>query len=145
MGAAIAAFVAAGGRLLDTAINYGNHGVVRAALEKLPPETRAEMLVVSKLATYNLGYANAIRAIEQMQKELRVATVDVVLIHHPLGSGRDADTWRALAEAKAAGGVRRIGVCNMRRMDIEALAARRVRWPTRRHGLPHIPPRQSPP
>ena len=129
MGAAIAAFAAAGGRMLDTAINYRNHGVVRAALKKLPLETRAEMVVVSKLAKYNLGYNNALRAVKQLQMELGMAVLDIVLIHHPLGAGRDVDTWRALAEAKAAGSVRRIGVCNMRRADIEALAVQRVRRP----------------
>ena len=124
MQTALQAFLRLGGRLIDTAISYANHAVVAAALatSSVP---RSELTILSKLDRASAsGYDAAMAAIRKTMRELRLEYLDVMLIHHPKGSGATADieTWRALADARRAGLVRRIGVSNMRLSDMARLS-----------------------
>lgn len=123
MPGAIDAFLALGGRLLDTAIHYGNHDVVRAALAA-PRVRRSAVYLVSKLGKAEMGYRQAVAAIERTLHELGVQQLDLMLIHHPVGGGAviDRETWRALVEAKAAGKCRHIGLSNINRRGLEHLS-----------------------
>ena len=56
------------------------------------------------------GYAGAKKAIEVSRKKLGVDSIDLYLIHQPMGDYIGA--YRAMEEACAAGKLRAIGVCN---------------------------------
>ena len=119
---AILAFLRAGGRLLDTAIHYGNHDAVRRAIvaSGIP---RRELFIVTKLGRSNVGYEPAAAGAALVCKELGTAP-DLLLYHHPDGGGsvKDRETWRAMQKAKEAGKCRHIGVSNMGLSDTISLA-----------------------
>ena len=99
----------AGYRLIDTAASYGNEAAIGAALRGsgLP---RAELFLTTKLWVQDASYAGAKKAIEVSRKKLGVDSIDLYLIHQPMGDYIGA--YRAMEEACAAGKLRAIGVCN---------------------------------
>ena len=101
--------IAAGYRLIDTAAAYGNEEAVGRAIAKcgLP---REELFLTTKLWVQDASYAGAKKAIEVSRKKLGVDSIDLYLIHQPMGDYIGA--YRAMEEACAAGKLRAIGVCN---------------------------------
>ena len=99
----------AGYRLIDTAASYGNEAAIGAALRGsgLP---REELFLTTKLWVQDASYAGAKKAIEVSRKKLGVDSIDLYLIHQPMGDYIGA--YRAMEEACAAGKLRAIGVCN---------------------------------
>lgn len=99
----------AGYRLIDTAASYGNEAAIGAALRGsgLP---RAELFLTTKLWVQDASYAGTKKAIEVSRKKLGVDSIDLYLIHQPMGDYIGA--YRAMEEACAAGKLRAIGVCN---------------------------------
>lgn len=67
--------------------------------------------LVSKVNNPDHGYQEALRAIERSRVNLGVESIDLMLIHSPLG-GRLLETWDALLEARKRGWVAQIGVSN---------------------------------
>ena len=120
----ILSFLQAGGRLIDTALHYQNHEVVRRALSDAQARVnRRDIFVVSKLGSANSGYARGKVGIAQAVKELGGA-VDLMLIHHPEvgNTATNQGSWRALNEAKKLGSCRYIGVSNMGLADVVKLS-----------------------
>ncbi|MGT2426198.1 aldo/keto reductase [Amnibacterium kyonggiense] len=104
--------VDAGYRLLDTAFNYDNEGVVgRAILESGVP--REEFVYSTKLPGRYHRHDLARKAIEESLYRSGLDRLDLVLIHWPNPS-RDlyVEAWRALVEARQDGLVAAIGVSN---------------------------------
>ena len=101
--------IAAGYRLIDTAAAYGNEEAVGRAIAKCGVP-REELFLTTKLWVQDASYAGAKQAIEVSRKKLGVDSIDLYLIHQPMGDYIGA--YRAMEEACAAGKLRAIGVCN---------------------------------
>jgi diketogulonate reductase-like aldo/keto reductase len=102
----------AGYRLLDTAFNYDNEGVVgRAIAESGVP--RESFVYSTKLPGRYHRHDLARKAIEESLFRSGLDRLDLVLIHWPNPRrGLYAEAWRALVEARADGLVSMIGVSN---------------------------------
>ena len=101
--------IAAGYRLIDTAAACGNEEAVGRAIAKCGVP-REELFLTTKLWVQDASYAGAKKAIEVSRKKLGVDSIDLYLIHQPMGDYIGA--YRAMEEACAAGKLRAIGVCN---------------------------------
>jgi 2,5-diketo-D-gluconate reductase A len=104
--------IAAGYRLLDTALNYGNEAEVgRAVRESGVP--RGELFVTTKLPGRHHGFAEAKASLAESLDNLGLDYVDLYLIHWPLPrQDRYLDSWKAMIELREAGLARSIGVSN---------------------------------
>jgi len=98
-----------GYRLFDTAASYGNEGAVGNALKRsgLP---REEIFITTKVWINDAGYDKTLRAFERSMKRLQIDTLDLYLIHQPIGDV--FGTWRAMEELYRDGRIRAIGVSN---------------------------------
>ena len=92
---AVSDALSAGYRLLDTASSYGNEEAVGNAIKRsgLP---REEIFVTTKLWITDAGYDKTRRAFERSMKRLQLDTLDLYLIHQPIGDVYGA--WRAMEE-----------------------------------------------
>lgn len=109
---AIASALAAGYRLLDSAVNYRNEEEVGEALRRsgVPREqVRIQTKVPGRFHAEDL----ALQSLRDSAGRLGVEQIDVALIHWP-NPGRDLypEAWRALVRAQSEGLVRTIGVSN---------------------------------
>jgi diketogulonate reductase-like aldo/keto reductase len=98
-----------GYRLFDTAASYGNEEAVGNAIKRsgLP---REEIFLTTKVWISDAGYDKTRRAFERSMKRLQVDTLDLYLIHQPIGDVFGA--WRAMEELYREGRIRAIGVSN---------------------------------
>jgi len=110
---AIATALEVGFRHLDTAQSYGTEEVIGRVL-RASRLKRDDVFLTTKIADANLGKNRFMPSLRQSLDRLGADHVDLLLIHWP--SHRDAvplaDYLAALAEAKADGLARRIGVSN---------------------------------
>ena len=110
---AIVKAIEIGYRHIDTAQTYDTERQVGAAIRRsgLP---RLDFFVTTKVADFNLGKTKFMPSVEKRLEAIGVERVDLLLIHWP--SHRDEvpfeDYVLALAEAKARGHARLIGVSN---------------------------------
>lgn len=104
--------IAAGYRLLDTALNYRNESEVgRAILESGMP--RRELFVTTKLPGRHHGYDETTASLSESLGNLGLDYVDLYLIHWPLPrQDRYVESWKAMIDAREAGLARSIGVSN---------------------------------
>lgn len=131
-----------GGRLIDTAQMYANRADIGRALtkSKLP---RKYIWITDKIkfaptarcrVAHSFGHhlecdrvvqsrEDAIRAVEESLVQLNTTYVDLMLVHHQHDKTADerVAVWRGLIDARTQGWVRRIGVSNFRREQIDAL------------------------
>jgi 2,5-diketo-D-gluconate reductase A len=117
--------LAAGYRHIDTAEMYGNERGVGEAIRS-SGIARDEVFVTSKLNNNVHRPDDARAAFERTLDELDFEHVDLFLIHWPLPTRYDGDfvsTWQTLAEFKADGRARSIGVSNFQVAHLERLAA----------------------
>lgn len=134
------AFLRLGGGLIDTASMYGNYreiGQAVAEARRSDGVDRSRVWIVSKVNTnrHMKGFVNtaagAERSVTEALSQLKLDTLDAMLIHLPweLTPDEQLAVWRGLIAAKAAGRVRHIGVSNFNRPQIESLAAASGVWP----------------
>lgn len=111
----------AGYRHIDTAKMYDNEGYVGKGIKKsgIP---REEIFITTKLASYDHGYDNTLKAIDSSLKILGLDYVDLHLVHWPV-SGRRVETWKAMEKILKDGKARAIGVSNFTEYHIEELLA----------------------
>jgi len=113
-----------GYRLIDSATNYENEGVVGKAVRDFLSESgvsRDEVTVQSKLAGRHHDYDSALAAGYESVTRLGLERLDVLLIHWPNPiTNKYREAWRALVELQERGLVRSIGVSNF---NAEHLAA----------------------
>jgi 2,5-diketo-D-gluconate reductase A len=101
--------LAAGYRSLDTAAAYQNEEAVgRAIADSGIP--RDELFVTTKLWIQMPGEENARRAFAASLQKLGLDSIDLYLIHQPLGDYYSA--WRAMQELNRDGLAKAIGVAN---------------------------------
>jgi diketogulonate reductase-like aldo/keto reductase len=99
-----------GYRHIDTAQLYGNEREVGEGVRA--SGRRAEVFVVTKIEPNNLAPAALERSTKESLTHLRLAEIDLLLIHWPNKSVPLAETIGALCKVKAMGLTRHIGVSN---------------------------------
>ena len=102
-----------GYRAIDTAQIYGNEAQVGQAIAE-SGVARDELFITTKIWVDNYSRAKLIPSLQESLKKLRTEQVDLTLIHWPApGNGVALEKFMtALAEAKAQGLTRQIGISN---------------------------------
>ena len=114
-----------GYRLVDTAQIYGNEAEVGQAIAE-SGVPRSELFITTKIWTAHYGKDQLIPSLKDSLAKLRTDHVDLTLIHWPSPNNAVpvAEFMGALAEAKAQGLTRQIGVSNFNiALMKEAIAA----------------------
>lgn len=114
-----------GYRAVDTAQIYGNEAEVGQAIAE-SGVARSDLFVTTKIWTDNYSRAKLIPSLQDSLKKLRTDYVDLTLIHWPApGNGVELPEFmEALAEAKAQGLTRQIGISNFNiELTRQAIAA----------------------
>ncbi|MBO9536202.1 2,5-didehydrogluconate reductase DkgB [Herbaspirillum sp.] len=114
-----------GYRAVDTAQIYGNEAEVGQAIAESGVQ-RSELFVTTKIWTENYARTKLVASLRDSLQKLRTDYVDLTLIHWPApGNGVElAEYMEALAEAKALGLTRQIGVSNFNiELTKQAIAA----------------------
>lgn len=122
--AAVERAIAAGYRLLDSACNYENEGIVGAAVRASDRHgvPRQALIVTSKLPGRHHEHDAALATIEESVARAGLDRIDLYLIHWPNPQrDRYVEAWQALIEAKERGLVGAIGVCNFLPEHLERL------------------------
>ncbi|MEU8301597.1 aldo/keto reductase [Micromonospora sp. NPDC048909] len=120
--AAIGQAIAAGYRLIDSAVNYENEGAVGRAARSA--EARDELVVTSKLPGRHHRYDEALTTIEESVFRTGLDQIDLYLIHWPNPRvDLYVQAWRALIEARERGLVKHIGLSNFLPEHIDRLVA----------------------
>jgi 2,5-diketo-D-gluconate reductase B len=102
-----------GYRAVDTAQIYGNEAEVGQAIAE-SGVPRSELFVTTKIWTTHYARSQLVPSLRESLDKLRTDHVDLTLIHWPApGNGVElAEYMEALAEAKALGLTRQIGISN---------------------------------
>jgi 2,5-diketo-D-gluconate reductase B len=114
-----------GYRAVDTAQIYGNEAEVGQAIAESGVK-RSELFVTTKIWTANYAKAKLLPSLRESLEKLRTDYVDLTLIHWPApGNGVGLPEYmEALAEAKALGLTRQIGISNFNiELTRQAIAA----------------------
>ena len=104
-----------GYRHIDTAERYNNEAAVGEGLQhglRAAGLQRDDIFVTTKVYQDKLAPADFQRSFDQSLEKLKLAFVDLLLIHWPNPSVPLADTLGALCEAKRDGRARHVGVAN---------------------------------
>ncbi|MGJ3353401.1 aldo/keto reductase [Providencia sp. Je.9.19] len=110
-----------GYRLIDTAFNYENEGIVGKAI-KNSSVPRDKITVTSKLPGRHQQYKNALQTVQESISRMGLDYIDIYLIHWPNPKqGKFIEAWQALIDAQKSGLIRSIGVCNFLPEHIDAL------------------------
>ncbi len=135
---AVKGALAAGYRLIDTAMIYQNEaGVGRAIRGSGIP--REEIFVTTKLWNTDQGYESGLRAIDVSLKKLGLTYVDLYLVHWPTASdvreggasiNKREETWKAMEEIYRSGKVKAIGVSNYTIRHLEEMKKYATIFPT---------------
>ena len=124
---AIVSALAAGYRLLDTAVNYENETEVGEALRRWldsSGSTRDQIRVTSKIPGRHHAYDQAIASTKESLQRLGLDHLDLHLIHWPNPS-RDlyVEAWQALVDLQKQGLVTSIGVSNFTEAHLRRIIA----------------------
>ena len=96
----ILAAIQSGYRLIDSATNYDNEGIVGEAIRRsgIP---RSEFFITSKLPGKYHGYEDALMAVQESLARMGLDYFDLFIIHWPLPK-RDkyVEAWQALVTAQ---------------------------------------------
>ncbi|KAA8456898.1 aldo/keto reductase [Weissella paramesenteroides] len=108
----ILAAIKSGYRLIDSATNYDNEGVVGKAIRH-SGVPRSEFFITSKLPGKYHDYESARDAIQESLARMGIDYFDLFIIHWPLPKrGLYVEAWQALVDAQKQGLIRSIGVSN---------------------------------
>ena len=121
--AAVISAIEKGYRLIDSAFNYENEGVVGTAVRTCGVP-REELIITSKLpGRHHMGLL-VVPTIEETVARMGLDHIDLYLIHWPNPSQElYVDAWKGMIEAKEAGIVKHIGVSNFLPDHIEKIEA----------------------
>lgn len=113
---AIRSALDSGYRLIDSAVNYENEGVVGRAVRDFMAESgtpREDLTIQTKLAGRHHDYDRALEAGYESLSRMGLDRIDVFLIHWPNPmTAKYKDAWRALVELRERGVTRSVGVSN---------------------------------
>ena len=107
----VAAAIACGYRMIDTARKYGTEAEVGEGI-RASGIKRSELWVTTKVTELDAREADFLKSAETSLKTLGLDYVDLLLVHWPQPKVPFAETLGALAKAKRAGLARHIGVSN---------------------------------
>lgn len=107
--------------LIDTAEMYGE-GETETLVGEAIAERRDDVFLVSKVYPYNAGRSGVAEACERSLRRLRTDRLDLYLLHWR-GSVPLAETVEGFEALRRAGKIRRWGVSNFDRADMEELLA----------------------
>lgn len=117
----------AGYRHIDTAAVYGNEGSVGDGIKR-SGVAREDIFLTTKLWNDAHSYEGAKKAIDESLEKLQVEYLDLYLIHWPnplairdAWEEGNAQAWKAMEEAVAAGKIKSIGVSNFHKHHLDAL------------------------
>lgn len=114
------AWLAAGGRGIDTAFSYHNQQQVGAAV-RTSGLARSEIFITTKIPCGEGTAEGATKSIHDDLSQLGLPSVDLMLIHFPCRrTDQTKAVWGALQKAHAAGLTRAIGVSNFEKADLDA-------------------------
>ena len=121
---AVAAAIATGYRLIDTAAAYSNEREVGEGIRRSGID-RSELFIETKVWISDYGFDATLHAFDKSVRKLGVAQLDLLLLHQPLPSAfdRTLEAYRALETLLADGRVRAIGVSNFMPEHLERLLA----------------------
>ncbi|MBB3119025.1 2,5-didehydrogluconate reductase DkgB [Pseudoduganella violacea] len=114
-----------GYRAIDTAQIYGNEAEVGAAIAASGVR-REDLFLTTKIWVDNYSPEKLVPSLKESLAKLRTDYIDLTLIHWPApGNGVEVETFmKALAEAKAQGLTRQIGISNFNiELTKQAIAA----------------------
>jgi diketogulonate reductase-like aldo/keto reductase len=119
---AVAAALATGYRLIDTAAAYQNEAQVGEGI-RLSGLPRDAIFVETKLWMSDYGYDQALHGFDRSMRKLGLDTLDLYLLHWPMPSQfeRTVEAWRAAERLLAEGRTRAIGQMNHRYLGRSAL------------------------
>lgn len=110
-----------GYRLIDSAFNYENEGIVGKAVRN-SSVARDQITVASKLPGRHHTYQEALDTIQESVARFGLDYIDLYLIHWPNPKqGQYVEAWQALIDAQKNGLVRSIGVSNFLPEHIDRL------------------------
>lgn len=113
--------ISSGYRIIDSAFNYENEGIVGRAIRN-SSVPREEITVTSKLPGRHHEYDAALRTIEESVARMGLEYIDLYLIHWPNPKeDKYVEAWKALVDAQKTGLVRSIGVSNFLPEHIDRL------------------------
>lgn len=121
----VATALDAGYRLIDTAQEYQNEGLVRVGIERSEVDTE-DVFVATKLSTDNLGYDDVIDTAHESAARLGVETIDLLYVHWPLNTYDPDETIGALNQLFTEGLVERVGLSNFRPDQLDEARRRLV-------------------
>jgi 2,5-diketo-D-gluconate reductase B len=107
----VLAALRAGYRHIDTARKYGTEDAVGEAIRR-SGVPRGELFITTKVSHENLRSKDFAHSVEQSLAALKLAHVDLLLVHWPNPDIAPEEYMPALAEAKREGQARHIGVAN---------------------------------
>lgn len=114
----VAAAIANGYRMIDTAEAYGNEETVGNGIRKSEID-RKELFLITKVNFKS--YENTGKVIEQSLTNLQTDYIDLLLLHWPFANYYSA--WRELEKAYSDGKIRAIGVSNFEPSQLVDLIA----------------------
>lgn len=117
--ATVEAALAAGYRMIDTAVDYGSQEGIGEAIGN-SGLGRHEIYVVTKIEEDD----DAVEGVRRDLSELQLEYADLTLIHRPPPEGPGETLWRGLIQAQEEGLVRDIGVSNYSADMVDELADR---------------------
>ncbi|HNR83519.1 aldo/keto reductase [Ottowia sp.] len=120
---AVAAAIASGYRLIDTAAAYYNEREVGKGI-KCSGIAREQLFITTKLWMSDYGYDRTLHAFDVSLRKLGLDYLDLYLLHWPVPTDFQATlaSWKAAQKLLSDGRVRAIGVCNFSERDLDALA-----------------------
>lgn len=125
----IARGIQMGYTLLDSAYNYENEGTVGEGI-RAAGEGRGRLIVTSKLPGRYQHHDDALMTVQESIYRTGLSNIDLYLIHWPNpGQGLYVEAFKALLEARAAGLISHVGVCNFLPEHLETLYAATGEYP----------------
>jgi aryl-alcohol dehydrogenase-like predicted oxidoreductase len=104
--------IESGINFFDTAENYSDGVSEKLLGQAFKTYNRDDFVVVSKVAPWNLGFNNLVKAANRSLRRLGIGTIDLYLIHYPNPLLPLRQTFRAMEHLVKTGKVRYIGVSN---------------------------------
>lgn len=131
-------YLLSGGRLIDGAHLYLNHGAIGKAIKEAGERgiPRSEIFVTTKINPRNYGRNATRETVQTFLEELDLDYIDLILMHMPKGFGYMTtecskaglsdeecreETWKSLSDARQAGLTKNVGVSNFNIAQIQNL------------------------
>src|SRR5207244_10264253 len=108
--------------LMDTAEMYGEGGAEKIVSDAIEDQ-RDRVFVVTKVYPHNASLPELPKACERSLKRLRIAAVDLYLLHWRERNTQLAETVEAFEKLRTTGKIKRWGVSNFDVDDMEELLA----------------------